>query len=205
MYLNEIWLCELPPPIGSHINTQTLVGHVELNDRERFVAELTQTRGDSCADPAEWWLVMSNLWQTTTKLLFDTDRPTELTVSLLRQAHQWIAERVLSEEEGGTYRTIPVNAAGSSVNYYAPTIIPQAVDSLFTFVEEQEQHIRALADSTHRLMLAMCLGGLFFSQLLLIHPFRDGNGRLARILLSFFLQPYTVVPVSLYARGDQAL
>ena len=45
---------------------------------------------------------------------------------------------------------------------------------------------------------AFLLGALFFSEYLLIHPFANGNGRSARILLNLLLCDITTVPFSLY-------
>ena len=42
------------------------------------------------------------------------------------------------------------------------------------------------------------LGSLFFSEFLLIHPFSNGNGRTARLLLSAFLKFEMVIPFSMY-------
>lgn len=41
-------------------------------------------------------------------------------------------------------------------------------------------------------------GVCFFHQFLYIHPFLNGNGRVARVLLSYLLSKFTVVPLSLY-------
>lgn len=56
--------------------------------------------------------------------------------------------------------------------------------------------------SKHEKILAICLGAFFLSEFLLIHPFYDGNGRTARILLSHIIRPHTVVPLSLYSSHD---
>lgn len=40
----------------------------------------------------------------------------------------------------------------------------------------------------------------FFSEFLLIHPFIDGNGRMARLLFNFLLKDFIIIPVSLYRK-----
>lgn len=39
----------------------------------------------------------------------------------------------------------------------------------------------------------------FFRRFLFIHPFQNGNGRVARVLLSFLLVNYTIVPLCLFS------
>ncbi|CAG8746399.1 1446_t:CDS:2 [Gigaspora rosea] len=45
---------------------------------------------------------------------------------------------------------------------------------------------------------AIKYGACFLSHFLEIHPFINGNGRVARLLLSYLLSKFTVVPLSLY-------
>ncbi|CAG8805235.1 6934_t:CDS:1, partial [Gigaspora rosea] len=45
---------------------------------------------------------------------------------------------------------------------------------------------------------AIKYGACFLAYFLLIHPFINGNGRVARLLLSYLLSRFTVVPLSLY-------
>ena len=41
-------------------------------------------------------------------------------------------------------------------------------------------------------------GSQFLIHFLTIHPFRNGNGRVARLLLSYLLSSVTIVPLSIY-------
>ncbi len=77
---------------------------------------------------------------------------------------------------------------------------------LLAFFQNEEEKIRNSEQNPNRVLLAHCLGGAFSSpSCLLVHPFRDANGRLARLLLSFLLRNYTVVPISLYYQGNRKL
>ena len=45
-------------------------------------------------------------------------------------------------------------------------------------------------------------GSQFLIHFLTIHPFRNGNGRVARLLLSYFLSSVTIVPLSIYSKCE---
>jgi fido (protein-threonine AMPylation protein) len=48
---------------------------------------------------------------------------------------------------------------------------------------------------------AIVIASAFFAEFLAIHPFRDGNGRVARLCISWLLKDRFVVPISLAACG----
>lgn len=92
-----------------------------------------------------------------------------------------------------------VFASGSNVIYCQPRKIASRVSSLLQVIAGS---LGALGPGCEPLG-ALCLGGLFFSELLLIHPFADGNGRTSRILLWRFLRTRVHSSVALYVENDE--
>jgi len=62
--------------------------------------------------------------------------------------------------------------------------------------------ITKLSNLSERAKHMISLGTIFFSEFLLIHPFINGNGRTARLLLNFVMKDYSVVPFSLYSSRE---
>ncbi len=74
-----------------------------------------------------------------------------------------------------------------------PDNIKNYLDVLIQFVQEKYESTRYLKG---RLLLSV----FFFDRFLYIHPFKDGNGRTARLLLSHMMRDYATVPISFYSR-----
>jgi len=108
--------------------------------------------------------------------------------------HRLIGAGIFNDT-AGKYRTNLASAIGSTVAYALPSKIPSRVATLFQFVNETRSSLPADSPSLARLLQ---LGAFFMSEFLLIHPFSNGNGRTARLLLNYFLRDVTVVPFSLY-------
>jgi len=99
-------------------------------------------------------------------------------------------------EDIGEFRQINVTAMNSNVMYAPHTTIGLRLQSLLLFVKHT---LLKTPDNVREAMEFMIkLGAFFFSEFLLIHPFRNGNGRTARLLLNLFLQDILIVPFSLY-------
>jgi Fic family protein len=110
-----------------------------------------------------------------------------------------VMNNVQADGNAGAYRTVEVGAAGSSVQYEKPQNISPRLASLIAFTNTEYE---LLSSDIDKLAHIICLGGFFFSEFLLLHPFRDGNGRTSRLLLSHLLRRHTIVPVSLYLRSN---
>ena len=110
-----------------------------------------------------------------------------LTVDLVNKVHRLVAQGLF--ETG--YRTRNVAASGCGLVYLPHQAVESRLRRLVDFVNAQY-------DDGMRVVDAIALGTLFFSEFLLIHPFVNGNGRAARVLLNCFLKPFVkVVPVTL--------
>jgi Fic family protein len=76
--------------------------------------------------------------------------------------------------------------------YMAPDLIEDRMNELFRQCREK------FGRTDLQLEEAIKFGACFLSYFLLIHPFINGNGRVAKLLLSYLLLRFTVLPLSLY-------
>lgn len=89
----------------------------------------------------------------------------------------------------GCYRTTEAKPSGYDYFYLQPGEIESEMDKLFKMVNEEmrDENAKWYEVATR-----------FFIRFLYIHPFSNGNGRTARILLSALLAKNTIIPVSLF-------
>jgi Fic family protein len=92
--------------------------------------------------------------------------------------------RSIDMENAGKYRQVPVRISGSEHIPPEPYLLEKMMEDFFTYYEKQRQVL-------HPIILAAEL----HERLVSIHPFIDGNGRTARLLMNFILirSGYTVV------------
>ena len=104
------------------------------------------------------------------------------------KAHE-IMMRYLCENEGAYRNHGEAIKKGDEIIYRAPEsiLVPTMMKSLFKFINENE-------DKIHPLVLA----SLFHYYFVYIHPFSDGNGRMARFWVSLMLiswkKEFTYIP-----------
>ncbi len=102
----------------------------------------------------------------------------------VRQIHRLVLSRI-DDEAAGSYRKTQVLIAGAAHTPPEPWLVPQQMDELGQWlVENQGQHPVELAAQAHHRLVA-------------IHPFVDGNGRTARLVMNLLLMrqgyPPTVI------------
>ena len=93
----------------------------------------------------------------------------------LKQIHQLILKEVNSKN-AGIYRTIPVKISGSLHNPPEPFLLEKMMEDYFLFYETNKNKI-------HSVILAAEM----HERLVTIHPFIDGNGRTARLVMNLIL------------------
>lgn len=207
-----MWLGELG---GADVGaTVELLGHVEADRSEAFnnmLAASTDTNRDLC------WHTMRNLAATIYGAfnggpfcgmgdnfsIACTEAAARVkgvyfSPELALRLHGCLMQGLMSDTDDalpGAYRTGHRQAKGS-ILYDAPEYIPKRVEALF------EHTLAAMPavddDSPETVAKVLRVAACFFRCFLLIHPFGDGNGRTARVLLSILLREYTLVPLSLY-------
>jgi Fic family protein len=93
----------------------------------------------------------------------------------------------------GEFRTVDVVSGIPPSYYLRAERVVQALRELFRWLESQS------IDSASAVLIA----AQFYQRLVSIHPFSDGNGRTARLMLDWLLQMHGWPPVLL--QGNSAL
>jgi Fic family protein len=98
-----------------------------------------------------------------------------LTEYRLKQIHNLVLKG-LDRKNAGVYRSVPVRITGSSHLPPEPYLVPKLMEELFVFynTEKERMHAVLLAAEMHE-------------RLVTVHPFIDGNGRTARLLMNLIL------------------
>lgn len=122
--------------------------------------------------------------------LVDGKKDLHITETLIRQLHELVV-KATDEEWAGTYRTSHVVIAGSSHTPPEPIYVPQKMRSLVQWIKrhQSEMHPVELAALTHHRFVH-------------IHPFFDGNGRTARLLMNVVLMR-AGYPLSIILKQDR--
>lgn len=105
----------------------------------------------------------------------------ELTLKLILDIHKQVTTGLLPEHESGKLRQNPVvvnDPRTGDMVYIPPEVekVQELVHDLITFVQDNSQKIDPLI-----------LAGVFHKQMVIIHPFMDGNGRTTRLATKVLL------------------
>ena len=111
----------------------------------------------------------------------------------IKQIHNLILRKI-APEEAGRYRQLDVQAAGTNYLYPAHYLISQLMRDFVTWLNSKE------AQNLHPIEYAT----VAHYRLVSIHPFRDGSGRTARLLMNLLLlrAGYPIVIISNQQRND---
>jgi Fic family protein len=98
----------------------------------------------------------------------------EVTEDDVLQIHRLILQRI-DDSNAGFYRSVPVRIAGASVVLPNPRKVPDLMTEFMTWLGSNlvEHPVQVAAQAHYRLVS--------------IHPFVDGNGRTARLLMNLLL------------------
>ncbi|KAF2895358.1 hypothetical protein ILUMI_10812 [Ignelater luminosus] len=117
----------------------------------------------------------------------------EFNIDLAKKLNEIIGDGLF---DGGCYRKEYAQPARTNFIYLAPHLIENRMKELFEYMRAE---LKCPTKQWYD------LAALFFVRFLYIHPFNNGNGRTARLLLSALLLKHSTVPVSLFSSSfDQA-
>jgi Fic family protein len=101
-------------------------------------------------------------------------KPSDLKEKDILKIHEIIFDRI-DRENAGIYRRVPVRISGSAVVLPNPKKVQTLMDDFFSWIKnETKMHAVELASEAHYRFVT-------------IHPFFDGNGRTARLLMNMIL------------------
>lgn len=120
-------------------------------------------------------------------------RDTEINEWEIKQIHNLILRKI-NPEEAGRYRTLDVMAAGTNYRYPPHYLLSQLMRDFAIWLNSES------ALNLHPVEYATMAHYRFVS----IHPFRDGNGRTARLLMNLLLirAGYPIVVINNQIRND---
>jgi fido (protein-threonine AMPylation protein) len=181
-FIREVWISECPTHLSNDETMEAVLQLEEENEKPECVS-------------LRIWIKLTNLKKGLAFL--QTHDLQSLSLELILMVHTLIFDD-LDSEIGGKIRTVQVKANGRMTSYAPCDKIKTRLEQLIQFVNTQMQ------ERKHEVKHALKVSSLFFSEFLHIHPFKNGNGRTARLLMQFLLRRIMVVPFSLYLENKNA-
>jgi len=115
-----------------------------------------------------------------------TKGKTPINVDTIMELHKIILTGI-DDNNAGFYRNCMVRISGSRVILPNPLKVPKLMDEFITWLNEQDLSDPVTAILAHYKFVS-------------IHPFTDGNGRCARLLMNFLLLQAGYVPIIVQPR-----
>lgn len=110
----------------------------------------------------------------------------EFNVELAKKLNKLIGDELF--DNAGHYRKKYAKPAGCDFLYLDPHLIEEHMNKLFSEIKELEISAKNWYE----------VASSFLVKFLYIHPFTNGNGRTARLLISALLIKYSIIPISLF-------
>jgi cell filamentation protein len=191
-YIREVWISEFPPSekFNKEINTVEITDDLILGNTKPALID------------DRLWKKLNNVHIALMDILSDENLTIEqiLSEEYINHIHSIIGDEIIPD--AGNYRTVKVKANSSSVIYASPVMIKNRIEKLFEFILKKYNESVVLTP-IDRMEFIIKLGSFLFSEFLLIHPYKNGNGRTARLLINaFFKISGLIVPFSLYYNRD---
>jgi Fic family protein len=116
-------------------------------------------------------------------------KPSDLREKDILKIHEIILDRI-DKENAGIYRRVPVRISGSAVVLPNPRKIQDLMDEFFSWLKKEDKmHAVEIAAEAHYRFVT-------------IHPFIDGNGRTARLLMNMILMMHGYPP-AIISKNDR--
>lgn len=125
-----------------------------------------------------------NLGQAAQAVL---EEATPFSVDRIFALHEAIGEGLINN--AGKLRTTAARPLGVALMYLHPGVIRSALDDLVAATQAWD--VLDIEGACKR-------AAFFMARFLLIHPFSDGNGRVARVCVSWLMKDFAFSPISLH-------
>lgn len=176
-------------------NSNAIEGNILNVGETRLVVEqgLTLT-GKPLKDQAEA-KNLSGAIDFLEELAIDNQRP--ITENDIKQIHHLVLKDV-RDADAGRYRSVPVEIGGSQYKPPAPESVPAQMHEFGKWLT----NVTATAGQSEQAeaLLAAAAAHTWF---VTIHPFIDGNGRVARLILNLMLMRYGY-PIAIITKADRS-
>lgn len=191
-YLIDVWIGEAQPNSWGDVNLEQIAEDMYELERNLTIDELKMRFEKAGVQlPLKMAIKLMNLKGAITTLLsFESNT---LDIKLIQRLHFEIGKNGLIPSPG-KFRTKRVKPAGSAFEYIHPNKIISRLNILLTKVNDICTNVERPLNLTE----ACALGTLFLSEFLIIHPFINGNGRTARLLLNHLLRDHIGISMSLF-------
>jgi len=114
---------------------------------------------------------------------FITKKQSDISSKDLCDIHSLILKKI-DDKHAGVFRKVPVKISQSDVVLPDPIKVPDLMDEFISWLHSAKDHPVIVAADAH-------------FKFVTIHPFVDGNGRLARLLMNILLMQHGYPPVSI--------
>lgn len=159
-------------------NTLTLIETKMILTDHLVPAETSLRELDEVRDHASAWTFVKE----------NARKGVALTENLIRDIHERV---VPAEGIGGIYRRIPVYIRGAQ---HVPPHPHKVLDAMKNFIYRMEHD--QFPNQTEK-------AAWIHAEFVKIHPFQDGNGRTARLIMNYFLLTHGMPPTSIKRKNRQ--
>lgn len=182
-YIREVWVAESPPDKTLITKTNEIVDLlVEGSLKPDFLNDYQ-------------WKKLQNIYSAL-DLIFSNNEIYVLTVEMIKEIHNMIGNGIMQNH--GQFRNKNVIALNSTVNYVHHNYIEERLSILLLVLNNKLSSIPVYDTIQERIKFMLKLASFFFSEFLFIHPFNNGNGRVARILFNMILKQDISFPFTLF-------
>lgn len=180
LYVRECWIME--SSINPGRSVETFLIDVESSETVEALQSVFSMSEEAAARTK---VKMDNIYRG-----FDySQKMAVLSEKTISDLHCIIMKDLM--DDPGVFRVTGARPSGSALVYCPPDRIGKKLKGLLEFVEAELKKEATLKDR-------IILSTTFFSLFLLIHPFKNGNGRCARLLMNYILKDVSPTPLSLY-------